>query len=208
MIAISLMQQFEFCEYQVYLKNIQNVEFEPSVQMKEGKEVHEQLYDKFSVKSKETSIKKMITRSKKVEVHSRELYVKSETKDIEGRIDEVIMSPRKFLIIEDKPKLKPGIKPWPSDKCQVYGYCLAFSDAISQIRTKDDNRPIVAALRNRDTQIICWKSLFGKNAQKLIISKIDRVHSVMNGDQSFLPTNDKYKCRGCNVRDHCDKRDT
>jgi CRISPR/Cas system-associated exonuclease Cas4 (RecB family) len=201
MIPISSIQQFGFCEYSVFLREIKNIETEPTEEMKTGKRVHEQLYEEFLVDAKPSSIDQMIKKSRKSELLSRELFVESETFGIMGRIDEIRFSPNNFVIIDDK----PGTTVYTSNKNQVYAYCLAFIDYTSQWKTKEDSRPIIAALRERDSQKIIWKSLFNDTAKNNIISEINRLHSMVEGKLPFLPTTNSNKCRNCSMRERCDK---
>jgi CRISPR-associated exonuclease Cas4 len=202
MIPISWIQQFGFCEYSVFLREIENVDVEPTEKMVTGKKVHEQLYEKFLVTAKPSTIKQMINKSKKSEQLSRELYVESERFGLIGRIDEIHFSPENFVIIDDK----PGNTVYTSNKNQVFAYCLAFIDYASQWRTKGDTRPMIAALRERDSQKIIWRSPFNATAQNSIISEINRLQSMIEGEQPFSPTTNCNKCRNCSVRDSCNKK--
>jgi CRISPR/Cas system-associated exonuclease Cas4 (RecB family) len=177
------------------------VDAEPTEQMILGKEAHEQLYQEFLVDAKPSSVKRMIKKSRKTELLSREFSVVSENFGIVGNIDEVVMSPESFVIIDDK----PGRVAYPSNKNQVFAYCLAFDDYISQWRAADDDRPIVAALRQRGTQEIIWKSIFNDSSQKMIVREIDRMHSLMQGKLAFSITDNKNRCFSCDVREYCDR---
>jgi len=201
MIPISRLQQLGYCEYSVFLKHVKKVDVEPTEQMILGKEVHEQLYLEFLVDAKPSSIKRMIKKSRKTELLSREFSVVSERFGIVGNIDEVVMSPESFVIIDDK----PGSVAYASNKNQVFAYCLAFDDYISQWRAEDDDRPIVAALRQRGTQEIIWKSVFDDSSQKMIVREINRMHSLMQGKLSFSITDSKNRCLRCDVREYCDR---
>lgn len=202
MIPISRIQQFGFCEYSVFLRDIENVETEPTVQMITGKNAHEQLYEEFLATAKPSSIKQMIKKSRKSELLSRELFVESETFGILGRIDEIHFSPNNFVIIDDK----PGTRVFTSNQNQVFAYCLAFIDYISQWRAKDDSRPVIAVLRERDSQKIIWRSPFDETARNSILNEITRLHSMMDGKLPFSPATNSNKCRNCSVRDYCDKK--
>ena len=200
-IPISRIQQFGFCEYSVFLRDIENVEAEPTEQMITGKQAHDQLYEEFLATAKPSTIKQMIKKSRKSEVLSRELFVESEMFGILGRIDEIHFSPNNFVIIDDK----PGTRVFTSNKNQVFAYCLAFIDYISQWRAMDDSRPVIAALRERDSQKIIWRSPFDETARTVIVNEINRMHSMMSGNLPFSITNNPNKCRACSVREHCDK---
>ena len=201
LIPISYIQQLGFCEYSVFLRYVREVETEPTEQMKIGKKVHKRLFDEFLVTSKPSTIKQMIKKSRKLNVLSRELYVKSKKFGIHGAIDEIQFSPNNFLIIDDK----PGTRIFQSNINQVFAYCLTFYDCISSLKIKDEVRPIIAALRDRDTQKIIWKSSFNEDAQKSIAKEINRMHSMIEGKVPFLPTNNQNKCHNCSIREVCDR---
>ena len=138
----------------------------------------------------------MLESSKTGELLSREFPVVSANYGIRGFIDEIWMTPDEFIIIDDK----PGTIPYYSSINQVYGYCLAFKDMIQE------DRQIVASLRERGTDNIFWASYFDAKAEKSIISLIDHVHDLISGNTEFNSTDNPNKCRKCRFNKICDRR--
>jgi hypothetical protein len=149
---ISWLHKLEFCEYQIYLENVLGIKVAPTQAMIEGHGEHRRLYDEFDKEAVPATLEEMLLESKAVAIFSRELRVRDQNHGIYGLIDEVLLTPDEFIVIDDK----PGQKAYLSNVHQVYGYCLAFQE---EIRARD-GRPIVAALRERGTDNIYWHTPF------------------------------------------------
>ena len=103
------------------------------------------------------------------------------------------MMPEEIIIIDDK----PGSKAYPSTINQVRAYCLAFK------KMSEDERPIKGALRQRGTDNIFWSEEFDKNIEKEIKFKINRMHSLFEGQKPFIATKNPNKCRSCRYQSYC-----
>ncbi|MFC2006792.1 CRISPR-associated protein Cas4, partial [Chloroflexota bacterium] len=171
---ISWLQKQEFCEYQIYLENVAGIKVEPTKQMVVGKEEHENLYEEFKKEAVPATLDEMMLESKKVQVFSREFSVRDLAHGIYGLIDEVLLAPDSFIVIDDK----PGTKTFLSNINQVFGYCLAFKSAV----VLEDDRPIRAALRERGTDNIYWNESFDQLAEGHIAIIIERIHSLLIGE--------------------------
>jgi len=165
--------------------------------MIEGKKEHERLELEFREKAVPATFPEMVEKSKMTEIVSREFVVISIQYGIYGSIDEILLMPKEFVVIDDKPTLKAYL----SDIQQVYGYCLAFKEVIKPI----DRRPIAAALRKRGTDNIYWKSPFNGNAENEIINVINHVHRLISGDEQFNSNRNPNKCRNCRLKMKCDR---
>lgn len=194
---ISWLHKQEFCEYQIYLENIVGIKVEPTKQMVVGKQEHEKLYEEFKKEAVPTTLDEMLLESKKVQVLSRELQVEDLGHGIYGLIDEVLLTPDSFIIIDDK----PGTKTFLSNINQVFGYCLAFKSAV----VLQDSRPIIAALRERGTDNIYWSVPFAPEAEGHIITVIERIHSLLIGALDFNSSDNPNKCCACRFRERCDR---
>ena len=91
----------------------------PTREMIEGKQEHQNLYDQFEKEAVPATLEEMLLESKKVTVFSRELRVRDTKHGIYGLIDEVLLTPNEFIVIDDK----PGTKTFLSNIHQVFGYC-------------------------------------------------------------------------------------
>jgi len=194
---ISWLHKQGYCEYQIYLENILGIEAAPTREMIEGKQEHQDLYDQFEKEAVPATLEEMLLESKKVTVFSRELRIRDTKHGIYGLIDEVLLTPTEFIVVDDK----PGTKTFLSNIHQVFGYCLAFREEIGI----SDNRPIVAALRERGTDNIYWHTPFDETAEKEILSVIERVHSLISGTLPFISTTNANKCRPCRFWDKCQR---
>jgi CRISPR/Cas system-associated exonuclease Cas4 (RecB family) len=192
---ISWLHKQEYCEYQIYLENMLGVRVAPTQEMIEGKQEHQNLYDQFEKEAVPATLEDMLLESKKVTVFSRELRVRDTRHGIYGLIDEVLLTPREFIVIDDK----PGTRLFLSNIHQVFGYCVAFREEIGTI----DTRPTVAALRERGTDNIYWYTPFDGPAEEEILDVIERVHSLISGSMPFRSTENPNKCRACRLQDKC-----
>ncbi|MDD3985931.1 MAG: CRISPR-associated protein Cas4, partial [Methanobacterium sp.] len=118
---ISWLNKQGFCEYGIYLENVEGIEIKPTKSMREGTKVHATLEAKFKEHAEPATFDEMLETSKTGEILSRELPVISKQYGIRGFIDEIWMTPDEFIIIDDK----PGTKAYSSSINQVFGYCLA-----------------------------------------------------------------------------------
>jgi len=194
---ISWLHKQEYCEYQIFLENVKGVKVKPTKAMVEGKLEHERLELEFKEKAVPATFGEMMEESKTRRVLSREFHVISFRYGIYGLIDEIRLSPNEFMVIDDK----PGAKAYLSNIHQVYGYCLAFKDLVRH----EDDRQIIAALRERGTNNIYWKTLFDENAENEIISVINHVHGLIIGNEKFTSNKNPNKCKACRFKIKCDK---
>jgi CRISPR-associated exonuclease Cas4 len=197
LIPISWLQKQDYCEYQIYLENVRGIKTKPTQAMIEGKEEHEEMYQRFVEKAVPATPEQMLTESKTAKILSREFRISDELHGVFGYIDEVWMTPDTFVVIDDK----PGNRPYLSCIHQVYGYCLAFKTLVDA----GDARKIFAALRERGTNNIYWQAPFDQTAEKEIISIVDRIHSLLAGKTQFEPSKNPRKCLSCRLKKHCDR---
>lgn len=194
---ISWLHKQEYCEYQIFLEHMKGVKAEPTQAMVEGQIEHEQLEKAFIKKAVTSTLNEILEKSKKEKISSREFKVISLNYGLIGFIDEIIFTPSKYIIIDDKPRPKDFL----SDIHQVYGYCLAFEDMI----IKEDRREIEAALRVRRTDKIFWNNGFKTKEKIEIIQVINRIHKLLLGQDEFTSNLNPNKCRGCRFKMDCDR---
>jgi len=191
---ISWLNKQGYCEYSIFLENFKRIDVRPTKEMIKGHREHAVLEDKFKEDAEPATFQEMMETSRDTELFSREFYVISVQHGIRGLIDEIWMTPDEFVIIDDK----PGTIPYNSNINQVYGYCLAFKDMIN------DDRKIIAALRERGTDNIYWANQFDSQTEKTIIKLINHMHILISGKKPFKPTKNPNKCRKCRFRITCD----
>ena len=199
---ISWLYAQDYCEYQLYLDQVKGVEVDDTPAMVEGSAEHQRLEDEFLAKAEaEYTFEEAVEESQKTPISSRELYVEDRSLGIRGYIDELILNPDGFTVIDDKPVGRTG-KVYPSSKHQVYGYCMALKHMLGP----DEQRPITAAVRARGSDRIVWSEAFDTKAEKKVQRLIKRVHGLIDGDIPFKSATQAYKCRPCRFFDVCDKR--
>ena len=199
---ISWLYAQDYCEYQLYLDQVKGVEVDDTPAMVEGSAEHQRLEDEFLAKAEaEYTFEEAVEESQKTPISSRELYVEDRSLGIRGYIDELILNPDGFTVIDDKPVGKTG-KVYPSSKHQVYGYCIVLRIMLGP----DDQRPITAAVRARGSDRIVWSEAFDTKAEKKIQRLIKRVHGLIDWDIPFKSATKAYKCRPCRFFDVCEKR--
>ena len=194
---ISWLHKQEFCEYQIYLENIMGIKVKPSKEMIAGNLAHKGLYDSFRKEAIPATLDDMLFESKKAQIYSREFRVRDLEHGIYGLIDEVLLTPDSFVVIDDK----PGTKTFQSNINQVFGYCLAFKVIVAP----QDARPIVAALRERGTDNIYWNVPFDSQAEGYIATVIEHIHSLLDGVIEFSSSGNPNKCRNCRFKDRCNR---
>jgi len=199
---ISWLYAQDYCEYQLYLDQVKGVEVDDTPAMVEGSAEHQRLEDEFLAKAEaEYTFEEAVEESQKNPISSRELYVEDRSLGIRGYIDELVLNPNGFTVIDDKPVGRTG-KVYPSSKHQVYGYCMALKHMLGP----DEQRPITAAVRARGSDRIVWSEAFDTKAEKKVQRLIKRVHGLIDGDIPFKSATQAYKCRPCRFFDVCDKR--
>ena len=199
---ISWLYAQDYCEYQLYLDQVKGVAVDDTPAMVEGSAEHQRLEDAFLAKAEvEYTFEEAVEESKRTPISSRELYVEDRSLGIRGYIDELILNPDGFTVIDDKPVGRTG-KVYPSSKHQVYGYCIALKSMIGP----EERRPITAAVRARGSDRIVWSEAFVAKAERKVRRLIKRVHGLLAWDIKFKSATQAYKCRPCRFFDVCDKR--
>ena len=199
---ISWLYAQDYCEYQLYLDQVKGVAVDDTAAMVEGSAEHQRLEDEFLAKAEaEYTFEEAVEESKRTPISSRELYVEDRSLGIRGYIDELVLNPDGFTVIDDKPVGRTS-KVYPSSKHQVYGYCMALKSMLGP----DEQRPITAAVRARGSDRIVWSESFDTKAERKVQRLIKRVHGLIDGGIPFKPATQAYKCRPCRFFDVCDKR--
>ena len=163
----------------LYLEHVKGITVDATPAMVTESNEHQRLEDGFLAKAElEYTFEEAVEESKSTPISSRELYVEDRSLNIRGYIDELVLRPDGFTVIDDKPVGRTG-KVYPSSKHQVYGYCIALKTVLGA----DEQRPITAAVRARGSDRIVWSEAFVTKA-----------------------ATQAYKCRPCRFFDVCDKR--
>ena len=194
---ISWLNTQAYCEYSLYLEYYEGISTAPTRQMTEGTKGHAILEEKFKETAQPSTFEDAFETSKEAEVLSREMFVIDTENGIRGYIDEIWMTPDRIVIIDDK----PGNRAYRSTINQVFAYCLAFKSMIG-----DDNRKIIAALRQRGTDNIFWHDEFNENNEKNILYQINFLHRLIEDQRDPIPTKNPNKCRSCRFQSYCEEK--
>ena len=194
---ISWLNTQAYCEYSLYLEYSEGVSTAPTREMTEGTMGHAKLEEKFKETAQPSTFEDAFEASKEAEVLSREMFVIDTENGIRGYIDEIWMTPDRIVIIDDK----PGNRAYRSTINQVFAYCLAFKSMIG-----NDNRQIIAALRQRGTDNIFWHDEFNENNEKNIIYQINFLHRLIEDQRRPIPTKNPNKCRSCRFQSYCEEK--
>ena len=184
---ISWLNTQGYCEYSLYLEYCQGVSTAPTREMLEGTEGHFRLEEKFKETAQPSTFEDAFELSKEEEILSREMFVIDTEDGIRGFIDEVRMTPDKIIIIDDK----PGVR----------AYCLAFKNMMG-----NDNRKIIAALRQRGTDNIFWSEEFNESNEQNIKYTINFLHRLIDDKRDPIPTKNPNKCRKCRFQSYCEEK--
>lgn len=199
-LPISILNSYDYCQYQIYLQHVLKIKLPATRQMKQGTERHGELETKFLEEAHviEEPIDEYIIKVKDGLVDpfiTRELYVKSESHKIHGYIDEAHVFKDRVVIIDDK----AGYKPYLSYVRQVRAYSIAFDEMFSW------DRDIVYTLRNRDTLSVFFEEPMSNENRNETISTIRTIHDLINRRREFTSTTEQRKCKSCRFNTVCDK---
>ena len=194
---ISWLNTQGYCEYSLYLEYSQGISTAPTMEMTEGTRGHAILEKKFKETAEPLSFEDAFELSKEEEILSREMFVIDTKNGIRGYIDEIRMTPDAIIIIDDK----PGTVAYPSTINQVLAYCLAFKNMMG-----DDNRRIIAALRQRGTDNVFWHEEFNEKNENNITYQINFIHRLINDQRNPIPTKNPNKCRKCRFQSYCEEK--
>ena len=192
---ISWLNQQGYCEYQIYLQYMKDIETVQTSEMKKGTRIHNELEEKFRKNATQATFNEVVEISKSNPTISRECFVLSPEYGIRGFIDEIQMNPSEIIIIDDK----PGTKAFPSTINQARAYCLAFKNMTK------DKRTIKCGLRQRGTDNLFWIEEFDNNAEKEIKFTINRMHALLKGQKPFIATKNPNKCKSCRYKSYCEE---
>ncbi|MDR0911473.1 MAG: Dna2/Cas4 domain-containing protein [Methanobrevibacter sp.] len=196
---ISWLNQQGYCEYTLYLQYFKDIPTVSTKAMVEGTKEHRILDEKFKENASPGTFEDILISSKKKKAISREVFITSQEYGIRGFIDELWMTPKEFVIIDDK----PGTIAYPSSINQISAYALVFKDII-HINEIKDKRKIKIALRERGKDNIFWLEEFDENMEENIKFLINRMHGLFNGIKPFIPTKNGNKCKPCRFNSYCE----
>lgn len=74
---ISWLNKQKYCEYQIFLENIEGVEVGPTPEMVEGKKEHERLYSEFEKVAVPSTLRRTLEISRITPASSREVKIRS-----------------------------------------------------------------------------------------------------------------------------------
>jgi len=195
-IPIHLLHSQAYCEYQIFLEHVKGIKVEPTNEMKIGKEIHSLLEEEHKKVAKlkmsvNTALKK--SKEEKITLIGREIPVEGNL--LFGLIDEVHFMSDKIIIIDDK----PNDYPYLSNKQQIWGYCLTFEENF------EPKMPIIAALRQRDTQKVFWQEMLCDEHKNIVVESAQRIIDILNGIREPEPTLKMNKCKSCRLINECDR---
>jgi len=193
---ISSIASLKFCEQSFYLQTVMGLKL-TSKEMVNGLQKHEELLQKHLEKAEleltiEQALQKAIVEKQVLSV--RELPLKAVFNNylLKGRIDEVLITPEKVFIIDDKPKSKV----FDSHKAQLYGYALLFKKALNPAQH------IFIALRDWNSQTIYWEQAFKQEHALIVENLVMRALQILNGSKP-MPTSNANHCKNCVFKTIC-----
>ncbi len=195
-VPIHLLHTQAYCERQIYLEHVEGIEAPPSAEMISGSEKHDALEEEHIEKAEiELSIGNAFVKSEKegITLISREVFVLGSA--TYGRIDEIIIEPKRLIIVDDK----PNAIPYFTNQVQVWGYCHTFKEMYQP------EIPIFGALRHVDTGEITWMDQFQEEHALRVIDGVKRIQAIFSGESQGEPTSNARKCNSCRFRQSCKK---
>jgi len=203
-IKISDLHTQAYCEYQLNFQwsGVRIV----SEQMETGTRRHQELEAEHNEKMRDAP---QVTLEKAIENTSlgkesggREIFVKSDTYGIIGKIDEILISPEGIFIIDDKPTDFAYL----SDKSQARAYAICIRDEYENI-ILSNNLKVFSVIRNRDSGDTIWSEELTDAVKSETLERIERIRKLAKGEIAFIPTRNPNKCRVCQYHKAkvCDK---
>lgn len=194
-IPISWLHSHDYCEYQIYLKNVKGLKIIPTAHLIMGRQRHNVLEVEHKEKAtEELSIDNALEKAKIEEIVLIGREIPVEGSKLKGRIDEVQFGPNQIIILDDK----PNNYAWDGNKKQIWGYCLAFEEHYSP------KLPLLACLRHRDSQSIVWQEIFTDEHRDIVLDSINKIFGVLSGEREPDHTENIKKCMACNFYSRCD----
>ena len=191
---ISWIDQQDYCEYQIYLEYIKGIKTQPAIHETHKSQIQKELEDIFRQDAEPAEFWDAVEASKTRDLMSREVIIISPDYGIRGTIDEIWMKNDEIVIINER----QGRTPYDSAMNQTRACSLAFKDITG------DKRTIKSALRERGTDNLFWIEVFTPEVEKKIISKVNRIHGLIEGSESFTSSESARICRSCRFKDICE----
>lgn len=188
-ISASWLLTFGYCEYKFYLQYVEKIEIPRTTEMQIGTEVHEIKEEEFLKEAIPTTWEELLNSVTYTITKEVLLYSKFENNVLIGKIDEIGVDNNGIYIIEDKPRARP----YDSVKNQIFTYCYIFKRNFSDKTAK----PIYGVLRDRDTNKLVWKDIFGIKNESIFINNLNKVKKVLNKEVKPIPTKNPNKCKAC-----------
>lgn len=193
-VKVSDLHTQAYCEYQLNFqwKGVRIV----SEHMEQGTKRHEELEAEHKEKMKDapqvTLEKAIQNTSLGKESIGREVFVKSDTYSIIGKIDEILISPEGIFIIDDKPTDFAYL----SDKSQARAYAICIYDEYENIILAN-NLKVYSVIRNRDSGDTIWSEEFTAKIKAETLERVERIRKLAKGEIPFIPTKNPNKCKVC-----------
>mgnify|MGYP001576163477 CR=1 FL=1 len=184
---------FGYCEYKFYLEQVKGYGVIPTKAMILGKIIHAEKEKEFLKKSYETTWAEFLASEERT--ITKELLLSKQIGDIilTGKIDEIAIDRDAIHIIDDK----PGKKFYDSARAQLFAYCYLFKETFEQ------EKPILAFIRNRDTHEIVWQQQFNKESEESFLLTFHRLRKVLLEEEDPIPTTNPKKCLSCSFNQQC-----
>ncbi len=194
-VGASWLQGFKYCEYKFYLHKVKGIDVKITKPIQRGIEIHEAKEQEFRKEATPVTWKELLE-AEELTI-TREADFNKQLGDIMllGRIDEITVDKEKICIIDDK----PNAFPYDATKLQIYAYCYLFRETF-----KEQPKPVIATLRDRDTSQVIWQQEFSKAEEQSFLKEFYRMRAILLQKEDPVPTKSPNKCRACQFKDTCE----
>ncbi len=186
----SLVSTQSWCEWQIYLEKVKGQKRKFRQVVKEGTKVHQALEEQHKKEAEEMTLARFLEEGG----ITRELYLICEKHGISGKIDEIILTDDKVIIIDDKKTPKP----YDGYKHQLYAYALLVDEELVP------RRPIYVALRDSETQEVTWIQEYKEDHKEKLLNLMERIRNIIKEETEPIPTESQKTCSYCSL--DCPKR--
>ena len=194
-IGVSWFQSLGYCEYKFYLHKVKGIDVIITKAIQKGTEVHSEKEEKFLEAAKPGTWKELLEAEELTITKEADFDKQIGDIILLGKIDEIAVDKDKIQIIDDKPRAFP----YDATKLQIFAYCYLFKEKF-----KEQPKPILATLRDRDTNKIVWQKEFSKSEESQFLEAFHRMRSILLQDEDPIPTKNPNKCRACQFKDNCE----
>lgn len=164
-IAITLLGEYAFCQYTVFLREVRGVTPRFTQAMRDGIQAHKDRNKLLLLATKQISIKDATLQAKSDGIVTVRRNVIVNGAVMHGKMDVIDIGQDEIRIID----YKPGLKAHQSSINQVRAYCVVFHELFNP------EQQIIGVIENLNTQNVIWEEPYSEDTEKDINGIVERI---------------------------------